>query len=450
MEKKAKLIDGHVGKMLLNLAAPMMLGILAMVGFNLADTYFVGQLGTLELAALSFTFPVILVINSIALGLGVGASAVISVSIGEGDHDRVRRITTNSIILALLIVVVIVLIGYSTIEPLFRTLGADDNVIPLIMQYMKIWYLGMGFVVIPMVGNNAIRATGDTKTPSFIMIVAVTVNIILDPLLIFGIGPFPRLELAGAAMTTVFSRMITFSVAMWILYHRDKMLTIHIGNIKQIIKCWGKILYIGIPTALSRVIIPVSAGIITRIISGYGHEAVAGFGVATRVEFFSMSPVRALAVVFAPFVGQNYGAGLFNRVKEGISKSFKFSLFWGVFIWIVLFFVARPVAALFNKNPEVIRSATLYLRIVPVAYGLQGILLVSIGALNVLKRPLQASGITIIQMIVIYIPLAIIGSKYFDLYGIFTALAIVYALGGLSGYYLKRIVEKHEVEYEKV
>lgn len=188
---RAILTEEPVGKTLTKLTWPMVIGILGMVTFNLADTFFVGRLGTLELAALSFTFPVVMVVSSLALGLGIGTSSVVSRAIGEGDEAKVKRLTTDSIILSFLVVGVFVVVGRLTIEPVFRMLGATPDILPLVKQYMQIWYPGMIFVVVPMVGNSAIRATGDTKTPSAIMLIAVTVNFIFDPLFIFGIGPFP-------------------------------------------------------------------------------------------------------------------------------------------------------------------------------------------------------------------------------------------------------------------
>ena len=180
---RARLIEGSVGRLLVRLTVPMILGIVSMVAFNLADTFFVSRLGSTALAALSFTFPVVLVINSIALGMGIGASAVISRAIGEGNEDRVRRLTTDSLSLSLIIVFVFVIIGQLTLDPLFRILGATRELVPLITQYMRIWYWGMIFVVVPMVGNNAIRAGGDTKTPGFIMGAVAGLNFLIDPML---------------------------------------------------------------------------------------------------------------------------------------------------------------------------------------------------------------------------------------------------------------------------
>ena len=326
---QAKLIEGNIPGQLVRLTLPMFVGILGMISFNLIDTFFVGRLGAKELAAMSFTFPVVMIIGSISMGLGIGASSVISRAIGEGAHRKVVRLTTDGLLLALLTVIVFVTAGLFTLEPLFTALGADAELLPLIESYMKIWYLGVPFVIIPMVGNNAIRATGDTKTPSAIMFVAIVVNSVLDPLLIFGIGPFPRMELEGAALATVIARAVTLIVAFWVLWKREKMLSLAIPKITQVFNSWKKILYVGVSAAGTNLIIPISIGIITRLVSAHGNEAVAGFGVASRIEAFSLTIMMALGSVMAPFAGQNLGAGKIGRIRTALKLGRGFSMVWG-------------------------------------------------------------------------------------------------------------------------
>ncbi|MCK4653412.1 MAG: MATE family efflux transporter [Candidatus Cloacimonetes bacterium] len=424
----------------------MIFAMMSMVAFNLVDTFYVGKLGTNELAALSFTFPVILVVVSIALGLGMGTSAVISRAIGEGDHYKVQRLTTDGLLLALLVVLCFVIIGFLTIEPLFKILGATPIILPLIKKYMSIWYAGMPFVVVPMVGNNAIRATGDTKTPSAIMMVAVTVNFIMDPLLIFGIGPFPKLGIAGAAISTVIARFITFSVALWVLAIRDKMISFILPKFNRILQSWKSILFIGVPIAGARIITPLSIGVITSIIAGYGPKAVAGFGVASRIEFFALAVIRALSSVFGPFVGQNIGAKKYNRVEKGIIFSKRFAILWGAIMFIILVLSSRPIASIFNKDPDVISTIILYLSIVPIGYGLQGILLICNTSLNVLRKPLQAAGLIITQMFILYIPLAYLGSYLFGIKGIFSGIALAYLIAGIIAHF---VLKKHLISIKK-
>ena len=440
---KASLTQGAVVPLLVRLTIPMLFGIAGMMAFNLADTFFVGQLGARELAAMSFTFPVVMVISSLALGLGIGASAVVSRAIGEGDHYQVQRLTTDSLGLSILFVASGVLLGLLTIDPLFHALGATEELLPLIRQYMLIWYPGMIAVVVPMVGNNAIRATGDTKTPSMVMLASVCMNIILDPLLIFGIGPFPRLELAGAALATVFARMTSLSVALWVLYYRDKMLTFARPSLKELLISWRRILYIALPSAGTNMILPLAAGIITRFIAQYGPEAVAGFGVSTRIEMFSMIVVVALSSVLGPFVGQNRGAERFDRLFQGIAYSHIFSMAWGAMLYLLLLFVGKSAAALFNNHPQVVATAASYFLIAPLGYGAQGVLRLSTISLSVLNKPFHSALLTILQAFGCYIPLAWLGSELFGLPGIFSAAALSYLLAGLAShlwlkYFLRR------------
>lgn len=444
-KKTGALTEGSIGKLLFRLTVPMIFGTLSMVIFNLIDAFFVGRLGTNELAALSFTYPVVLVIGSLAMGLGIGSSAVISRAIGEGDQNRVQCLTTNGLILSLVFVAIFVVIGLFSIKPLFRLLGATPEILPLIRTYMLIWYPGVIFVIIPMVGNNAIRATGDTKTPSMIMISAAVVNAVLDPVLIFGIGPFPRLELAGAAIATVFARATALFFSLYVLWHREKMITLRLEPVKCIIDAWKKILYIGIPTAGSRIIIPLGTGIITGLVARYGPEPVAAFGVAARIDFFAMSVIMSLSAVLGPFVGQNLGAFKIERIRKGVNKSTNFSVFWGLLMFVVFMIFARKAALIFSKNEQVISVITLYLRIVSVGYGLQGVLHLSTIALNVLNKPLHASALMILQMFIIYIPLGFTGSYLFGLPGIFGALTVSYFVAGFSGHLvLKRTVRTVE------
>lgn len=436
--QKARLVDAPVGPTLVRLTLPMIIGILAMIAFNLVDTFFVGQLGTTELAAMSFTFPVVLVVGSLAMGLGVGTSSVISRAIGSGNDSQVRRLTTDSLILSVLIVLVFAIIGFATIDPIFRLLGATDETLPLIREYMTIWYIGMPFIVIPMVGNNAIRATGDTQTPSIVMLVAVAINIVLDPLLIFGIGPFPRLELAGAAIATVMARAITFGVAIWVLAKREQMITFVKPHLAEVVQSWRQILYIGLPSAGTNMILPLAIGVVTSLVAPYGKASVAALGIATRIDPFAIAVIMALASVLSPFIGQNWGAGKPDRVSQALKLSYRFALIWGIAMALILAIAARPIASLFSDNPDVIDLVTLYLQLVPLGYGLQGVLLLSNTTLNVLRKPFQASALSLTQMFVLYIPLATLASYTVGIPGIFAAALNANIIAGILAYFWVR------------
>jgi putative MATE family efflux protein len=429
--KKARLTEGDVAPLLIRLTVPMVFGILSIVMYNIVDTLFVGRLGRDQLAALSFTFPVVMVISSIALGLGMGASAAVSRAIGTGDENRVRRLATDSLVLALLIVGAFAVAGLLTIGPLFRLLGADETVLHYIREYMSIWYPGMIFVVVPMVGNNTIRATGDTRTPGIVMMIGALANAVFDPLLILGLGPFPELGIRGAATATLLGRSITFAVALHVLGRRERLLTFRKVRFAAILSSWKEVLYVGVPAAAARLIVPVGAGIVTRILARYGPSVVAGYGVATRIEFFALATVNALAAVVAPFVGQNLGAKRYDRIRTGFRTSQAISGIVGLFFFLMLMAIARPVAGLFARTPDVIEVTVAYLRIVPFAYAFQGFYLFSGPGLNVLRKPLLAAGLGGAEMFVLIAPLSLVGARLLGPPGVFAAIATGYVVTGL-------------------
>ncbi len=441
------LTHGSILKHLLKLTLPMLVGILSLVAFNLVDLYYVGKLGDRELAALSFTFPVITVIFSLVQGIGIGATAIVSKSIGSGNFSRAAIETTGSLVLGIAITGLFVVFGLSTLDFTFETLGAEPDLIPLIKEYMSIWYFTVLFVVIPFIGNSAMRATGDAKTPSMIMLFAVFLNAILDPILIFGYGPVPALGIQGAALATAISRFFTLSLSLYVLYAKKNLITLVAHPLKELWLCWKAVLYVGIPTGLSRMITPISASVITAILATYGEYAVAAYGVGTRVEFLTASVLIAMSSSISPFTGQNWGANEFERIKKAIKISSLASIVWGLFAAAALYMFAEPIARIFSEDKKVIESSVLFLRLVPISFGFQGIAMIVNSNLNTMNRPLTASLLIIVQMLVIYVPLAYLGSMLEGLRGIFYALLITYISGGILSYLasvisLRKIIRK--------
>ena len=223
-KKNGKLLEGDHRIVLIKMTLPMMFGLLSVILFNLVDTLYIAQLGVQELSAISYTFPIVFSVISLGIGLSGGASALISQAIGRGDQLSAARFASHSILIAACLVITIAVLGTFTINPLFSLLGANKENLDIIKDYMYIWYPSTALIIIPIVGNGAIRATGDSVTPSFIMSISGLSNIILDPLFIFGWGPFPRLEVEGAAIATALSYSITFFASIWILWKREKLL----------------------------------------------------------------------------------------------------------------------------------------------------------------------------------------------------------------------------------
>ncbi len=431
---KARLTEGPVGPLLIRFALPMIVGILSILLTHLVDTLYIGQLGVRELAAVSFTFPVTFIVISMAFGIGIGLSALVARAIGEGNHQRVKRLTTDGILLVLTLVLTIVIVGTNSIEPTFSMMGADAEMIPLIKQYMVIWYLGVGFVVVPMVGNSSIRATGDSRSPSMIMLVVAVVNAVLDPLLIFGIGPFPRMEIQGAALATLISHAMALAAGLWLLHVREQMIDWSLPRISEVIRSWSEILHIGFPAMLTNLLIPAGNAILTRMSSPFGPAAVAAFGVGNRIESLTMIGVLALTSVFTPFVGQNWGAGHKDRIQEGLSFAFRFSLLWGGGVCILLALTAPWIGMAFTDNGQALSLIKQFLWIVPVSFGMQGISQLTSSACNALLRPLQATTIQLVRVFLLVIPFAYFGSSLLGATGVFAGISLGNAVIGLMAW----------------
>lgn len=443
--KQRDLTQGAITPLLIKLTWPMVFGLLGMVAFNLADTYFIGKVGVEELAAMGFTFPVVMVVSSLALGVGIGTSSLISRSIVTESRQTLRHYATEALMLGLLVILILVIIGQLTIKPLFRTLGASENIIPLIHDYMSIWYWGMIFVVVPMVGNNIIRATGDTFTPGMFMTISAIMNIVLDPFLILGYGPFPAMSMKGAALATVAGRGVGLVLTLIVLIKREKTLTVYLPNIQEIIKTWRKILYIAGPATASVLITPLSMGIVTRIIAKFGEEAVAAFGVVSRMEMFSLILVNALGSVMIIFAGQNWGRQKLPRLIKGFNIGTVFALVWGMLLFIVAQIWAESIASVFSDNSRVIEITANYLLIVSFSYGFQGILMVGVNMFNGINKPLPSAGITALRMFGLYVPLAWLASVYWNLNGVFwSAFFANIVVGTLTFSWLHRYLKRNK------
>ncbi len=444
-KKRMNLNEGDVKRVLIKLTIPMIFGMLGLVVFNLVDTVYISNYSNTQMAAMAYTLPVVLMINSLILGIGVGTSAAVSKAKGEGKHHLVQRYASDSLLFGLLLAIVIIALGFLTMKPLFTLVGADEQTLPYVIKYMRIWYLGVPFVVIPMIGNNSIRGLGDTKTPSLVMAVAATVNIGLDPVFIFGLGPVPELGIAGAALATVISRFTTFTAALYVLGKREKVLSFKNTKPDEIVKSWSTVLYVGLPNAITRMVIPAAGFLILPLLSTYGNPIVSGYGVVFRIEQVLLVVLMAFSVVMGPFVGQNYGSKDFDRIEEARKYSVKFAFVVGAILYVFIFFMARPIATLFllgtpdlNDKEIVIREIVLYLRIVPLAYAFQAIYQSVSTSLNSLRKPFIAATIGVLQMLGIYVPLAYLGSRLFGYVGVFIALAIAYFAAGVVSFFVLR------------
>jgi putative MATE family efflux protein len=432
MAKSIKLLEGDVSTVLRKQSTPMAVGVVFVILVNLIDTYWAGQLGTDELAAMSFAFPVIGVIINVSLGLMIGTSIAVARVVGAGDQAQARRIATHSLLLGVLIVGLVTGVGLATQDLIFGALGAEPRLLEVISSYMRIWYLGAIFLVVPMMLNGVLRAHGDPLTPRNMMILAAVLNGILDPLFIFGAGPVPAMGLEGAAWATVLSRALTFLYAGWTAVKLGT-LELHLPTPPQLIRSWKTILQVGIPATITNVLGPIATAILTAIVAGFGAAAVAAYGIGARVEALVLIAPIALSSGLSPFVGQNWGAHLPERVAEGFRVAVRFSILWGLGALLILVPTAPWIAAVFSNEPQVQAHIVTYLRIAPVGYAAYSVMMMVSSVFNAMDHAVRSTVLSAVRSIFLAIPLAWAGSLLLGIPGIFLGLVIASLVTSLLG-----------------
>ena len=439
----ATLIEGKVSAQLTSLALPLVWGLMATMSLNAVEALFIAHLGREELAAFTFTFPVILVLTSLAIGMGAGTSSAVARAIGEGDARKARRLATDAMSLTLLISVSVCLLGWLTLEPLFRLLGASDALIPHIRAYMSIWYFSAPCLMVPMVCLSALRAMGMSQVQGYLMSGAALLNVILDPLLIFGLYGFPALGLQGAALATLITRALMLVIALYILQARVHMLVNPFAGWAQVRHSWLAIIEVGLPAMVANVIIPFASAIVLAMVAGYGTDAVAAMGIAMRIEPLALIVFYALSGVVGPFFGQNLGAGKPARLQEALRVLTGFCLGFGLLVALILALFGGQIAALFGGHAEVAAITLSYLLIVPISYGAYGLVMSVNAAFNGMGRPWPAMLLSAGRVLYIYLPLAWAGQWLWGIQGLFVATALANLLLGLWAWcWLKRHIQE--------
>jgi putative MATE family efflux protein len=433
-KRRTRLTEGSVGRHLVTMTVPVLAGIATMMAQGLVDTFFIGRVGDRELAAFGFGFPILLIVTSVAIGLGAGTSSVVARALGSDDFERAKRLSTDSLLLSFLITAAISGIGILTIDPLFRMLGAPEDMLPMIGSFMRILYVGVPFIVVGMVGMASMRATGDTRLPGMLMIIAAVLNVILDPILIFGLGPVPAMGLDGAAMAALLARGTIFAGTLYLMRWHLDLVSFKAPARADMRASWRAILHVGLPAAGTNVIVPLGAAVITALLARFGPEAVAGFGVASRIESLMLVLFYALSAVIGPFVGQNFAAGKEQRILRALWLCTMFSLGSSFVYGLVLGLLSGMIPGLFTDSDEVARVTRLFLLIVPVSYGAYGIVMIMNASFNGLGHPMPAVWISVARILVLYVPLALAGAALFGIPGVFGAYVVANVVSGLGAY----------------
>jgi putative MATE family efflux protein len=440
MDESAKmspndLTEGPVGAHLRRQATPFALSLVAIFSFEAIDLFFISRLGDAPLAAISFTFPVIWLIYAIGIGFEAAAASCVSRAVGRKDDERARRLTTDTVVLASAVALALCFTGLATIPQVFGLLGATNELLPLITEYMTTWYWVAPIDVALWASLASIRARGNTLLESKIITAAALLNLALDPLLIFGLWGFPALGVRGAALATVIATSTMLLFTLLYLHFRLHVYASPLAPVARILDSWRHMLHIAIPAMMTNAIIPVSNAIVVAMIATFGVDAVAGFGVAMRIEPIFLIPFYALSAVSSPFFGQNFGSGKIDRLYEARRVLTRFCLSLGLALALVLYALSRPLAGLFSESGSIQGVAVLYLWVVPLSYGAYGLVMSVNAAFNGMGKPMPGVWISSGRVIFLFLPLAFLGRWLFGLPGMFAASTISNLVLGLVGFH---------------
>jgi putative MATE family efflux protein len=447
--KDNRYLTGPVTATLLGKSLPIMGGYFCALTFNLVDTHFVSRLGKLPLAVMGYAEPISMLMFSFAVGLGAGTNSEISRAMGRNDLTAQRRICRDSLLLAALTGLVFMSLGLTLLGPVVRGLGAVKEAMPHARAYMVPWLLSAPLMIFLMVAHSTIQSAGSTGVSGAVFSVGAILNAVLDPILIFGLGPIEAMGISGAAWATFVSRaaMVAFTV-LWLagpmgLLRRGRLVW------PKILRSWADLLYVGIPAVATSLLFPVSIGVVTRLAAGFSQTAVAALGAGQRVDNIVMVVYWAMSRVEAPMAGQSYGAGRMQRVHQAQRSGTLLGLTWGVICAAALWSLAGPIAHLLVTEEEVWEPLVLYLRLSAAGLGLRGITVLAGAFFSALKHPLQAASIDVTRMVVLTLPLALLGAHWFGVGGVFGGVALANALAGIlaacaTERFTRRLLRRHK------
>jgi putative MATE family efflux protein len=415
---------------------PFWVAILAMMSAGIVDTIYLGHLSTNALAAVGFCFPIVFVGNSVNIGLSAGTMSAISRAIGRKDRVMSQNLGASAFLLSLCVISVLYVVGGAFAPNVLTLMGATQEIKPLSLGYLKYALPGLIVMGLAMMANNILRASGEAMLPSAIMISAAVFNIIIDPFLIFGIGPFPRMEVEGAALATLIANTIGMVFGFFVVFHMRKAASFASLNIERLISYWRAILRVGFPAIWTNVIVPFSGLAATAIVARtLGTTEVAAFTVVSRVGMLALTLLYALSACIGAITGQNGGAGLTERVRATFVFCFKICVAWGLLVGAVLGIFAHTIPWVFTQDAEVVRLALPYFYIVPFTFASYGFVFVSAAGFNALGRPRYGLIFTIIRSVILFVPFIWIGVALFGMTGVFLGIASSNIVSGIIAVY---------------
>ena len=433
-----KLVSGSIPGHLVSQTLPAVIGVAAIMSIGIVDAYFIGQLGSAPLAAISFIFPVAVASTSLGVGVMVGINSVVARALGAGDPERAARRANFGIVFAALIGVLMGLSLWLAIEPIFTAMNAPRHLMPLIREYMTPYACGFPLSLAIMGFNGVLRGQGEAKRTSTVSITYAAANWVLNPVLITGAFGFEGFGIAGSAYATVIGWGIGVLTALALL--RGTSLPLNLALLKdcKLVEQARAIIRVGLPAAFSNAINPLGLSILTALVALEGEAAVAGFGAAGRLQSFVIVPLLGLSGAIGAIVGQNWGAGRYDRAREAALYAAGFCVVWGLGVALAMIAAGESFAQVFTDDPAVVAQFALYLKIAAWGYAGFGLLIVGNGIMNAVDRAGLALMQSVARVFLVMLPVALLLQPGMGSAAIFTAELAANLFGAVSAVVLVR------------
>jgi len=388
-------------------AIPMFLGNLLQALYSTVDSIWVGRfLGPSALASVSVSFPIIFALVALVMGLTMATTTLVSQYYGANRHDEVQRTVSNSILLLGISGTAISLIGYFSRDWLLNLINVPDEIFGYASSYLGVYSLGLVTMFLYNAASAILRGLGDSRTPLRFLAYATVANIVLDPFLIFGIGPIPAMGVAGAALATVISQAFSTVAGLMYLSKKMGMLKIDRNFWKLDLKLSLETIRIGLPGGLQQTLVSLSSMVVGSLVNGFGKTVVTGFGAASRIDQFSFMPAMSVSLAVSALVGQNMGAGREDRVAWAVRSSMLMSAGLTSVVSLVAILFPASLLSIFTTDPQVLAAGGEYLRIAALGYVPFALMFAFTGVLRGAGDTIATMFITLGTMWLVRVPLA--------------------------------------------
>ena len=404
---------GPILKALLGLSLPIVFANILQTAYQLIDTFWVGRLGAVAVAAVSLSFLVIFLMISVGGGLAIAGTILVAQYKGRGDRQQVDYVSAQTLILMLVSALIVSVIGYFISEPVMRLIGAGPEVLPEAARYLQISFVGMVFMFGFFVFQSLMRGVGDVKTPLYIVLTTVLLNLVLDPLFILGWGPVPAYGVAGAALATVGTEGVAALIGLFLLFSGRYGIHLKLQNLRFDFRLFKKMFFLGLPASLSQSSRALGLAVMAFLVATFGTMTVASYGIGMRIFSFIIIPALGISMATSTLVGQNLGAGKKERAQAIAIKSTQLAFFTLTALGVALFMAAGPlVAAFIPDDSEVIRSGAQFVRIMAFSFGFMGLQHTLYGVFTGAGETKVTMIQSILTLWVFELPLAYVLSKY--------------------------------------